>query len=152
MGDTCPSYVGSWFPDLGLNLHSFHWKHGVVTTGSPGKSLIPAHFKTCLLAAVLLDWLSTTCNWKNTWLFPAIFFQLLVLSQSKENVNLVSCQLCWCLKVNWNRWTLQVPWPLGFQPCVSISQNSPGRVFVKHGDSASFYLIAFQGTSWWSSG
>ena len=31
-------YVGSWFPDQGSNTKLMHWKHGVLTTGLPGKS------------------------------------------------------------------------------------------------------------------
>ena len=34
----------SWFPDQGSNPHPLHWKHGVLTTGPPGKSPI-FHFK-----------------------------------------------------------------------------------------------------------
>ena len=30
-------HVGSQFPDQGLNLCPLHWKHGVLTTGLPGK-------------------------------------------------------------------------------------------------------------------
>ena len=32
-------HVGSWFPNGGSNLHPLQWKHGVLTTGPPGKSL-----------------------------------------------------------------------------------------------------------------
>ena len=32
-------HVGSQFPDQGLNLSSLQWKLGVLTTGSPKKSL-----------------------------------------------------------------------------------------------------------------
>ena len=31
-------HVGSQFPDKGLSLCPLHWKHGVLTTGPPGKS------------------------------------------------------------------------------------------------------------------
>ena len=34
----------SWFPDQGSNPHPLHWKHGVLTTGPPGKFPI-FHFK-----------------------------------------------------------------------------------------------------------
>ena len=30
---------GIWFPDQGLDLGPLHWEHGVLATGSPGKSL-----------------------------------------------------------------------------------------------------------------
>ena len=33
-------HVGSLFPDHGWNLCSLHWKHEVLTTGLPEKSLI----------------------------------------------------------------------------------------------------------------
>lgn len=33
-------HVGSSFPNQGLSLCRLHWKHGVVTTGAPGKSLV----------------------------------------------------------------------------------------------------------------
>ena len=29
---------GSYFPNQGSNLHPLHWKHGLLTTGLPGKS------------------------------------------------------------------------------------------------------------------
>ena len=32
-------HVGSWFPNWGSNLRPLQWKHGVLTTGPPGKSL-----------------------------------------------------------------------------------------------------------------
>ena len=32
-------HVGPYFPNQGLNLHPVHWKHRVLTTGPPGKSL-----------------------------------------------------------------------------------------------------------------
>ena len=32
-------HVGSQFPDQGSNLRPLQWKHGVLTTGPPGKSL-----------------------------------------------------------------------------------------------------------------
>ena len=28
------------FPNQGSNLHPLHWRHGVLTTGSPGKCLL----------------------------------------------------------------------------------------------------------------
>ena len=31
-------HVGSQFPDQGQNLYPLHWKHGVLTSGPPGKS------------------------------------------------------------------------------------------------------------------
>ena len=31
--------VGSWFPDQGLNPCPLPWRHGVPTTGPPGKAL-----------------------------------------------------------------------------------------------------------------
>ena len=31
--------VGSWFHNQGPNLSPLHWRHGVLTTGQPGKSL-----------------------------------------------------------------------------------------------------------------
>ena len=34
-------HVGSYFPDQGLNPRPLHWKHGVLTTGPPGKSQTP---------------------------------------------------------------------------------------------------------------
>ena len=33
-------HMGSWFPDQGSNLCPPYWKHGVLTTGPPGKSQI----------------------------------------------------------------------------------------------------------------
>ena len=33
-------HLGSQFPNQGLNSHPPHWKHGVLTTGPPGKSRI----------------------------------------------------------------------------------------------------------------
>ena len=33
-------HVGSQFPNLGLNPRPMQWKHGVLTTGPPGKSQI----------------------------------------------------------------------------------------------------------------
>ena len=32
-------HVGSYFPDQGLNLYPLQWKHRILTTGLPGKSL-----------------------------------------------------------------------------------------------------------------
>ena len=33
-------HVGYYFPDQGLNLHPLQQKHGILTTGPPGKYLI----------------------------------------------------------------------------------------------------------------
>ena len=38
-------HVRSQFPDQGSHLYSLIWKHGVLTTGLPGKSLIQAFRK-----------------------------------------------------------------------------------------------------------
>ena len=32
-------HVGSYFPNQGLDPHHLHWKHGILTTGLPVKSL-----------------------------------------------------------------------------------------------------------------
>ena len=37
--------VGSKFPNQGLNTYPLHWKHGVLTTGLPGKSPFFSFFK-----------------------------------------------------------------------------------------------------------
>ena len=59
-------HAGSQFPNQGLNLRPLHWKHGALTTGLPGKSLIVVftcitimteeieHLFMCLLAFVYL--------------------------------------------------------------------------------------------------
>ena len=39
------SQVGSWVPDQGSKLHQPRWKHGALTTGSPGKSPRPIFFR-----------------------------------------------------------------------------------------------------------
>ena len=39
------SQVGSWFPDQGSKLYHPRWKHGALTTGSPGKSPDPIFFR-----------------------------------------------------------------------------------------------------------
>ena len=45
-------HAGSWFLDQGSSTRSLQWKHGVLTTGLPGKSLsAPRDFK------FLRDWL-----------------------------------------------------------------------------------------------
>ena len=45
-------YVGSWFPDQGSNPKLMHWKHGILTTGPPGKSP---------LRLTLLDYFQGSC-------------------------------------------------------------------------------------------
>ena len=37
----CHVACGSWFSDQGLNQGPWQWKHKVLTTGLPGKSLSP---------------------------------------------------------------------------------------------------------------
>ena len=37
--DSLVAACGIWFPDQGLNLGPLRWEHGVLDTGSPGKSL-----------------------------------------------------------------------------------------------------------------
>ena len=44
--------VGSSFPDQGLNPCALHWKHGVLTSGMPGRSALP--LKSHLLSATPL--------------------------------------------------------------------------------------------------
>ena len=38
-GLLCSVACGSLFPNQGLNPHPLHWKHGILTTGLPGRSL-----------------------------------------------------------------------------------------------------------------
>ena len=50
--------MGPYFPNQGLNLHPLHWKHGVLTTGLPGKSLplfFQSHLGYLFLLGVFLD-------------------------------------------------------------------------------------------------
>ena len=42
--DLTTQHVGSQFPNQGLNSLSWQWKHGVLTTGPPGKSLYCFNF------------------------------------------------------------------------------------------------------------
>ena len=91
--------VGSWqsvvpfsfvlealFPDQGLNLRPLHWKHGVLTTGPPGKT--PSHLNTMVSAPYLLPHL--------VFLFPLLSHtahgaqignQNYVYSQSKNKIS-----------------------------------------------------------------
>ena len=83
-GGHVPKLCGILVPWPGIEpafLSLEAWSHNCWITR---ESLIPAHFKNCLLAAVHLDWLSTTCNWKNTWLFLAIFFNFYFFLRVKK--------------------------------------------------------------------
>ena len=50
-------FVGPYFPKQRSDQFSVHWKHGVLTTGLPGKSL-----KVCNLNCLLLLILMTLFN------------------------------------------------------------------------------------------
>ena len=45
--------MGSEFPDQGLNLCLLHWKHRVLSTGPPGKSLVVFFYNTYLFIWLL---------------------------------------------------------------------------------------------------
>ena len=55
--------VGSSFPDQGLNPCALHWKHGVLTSGMPGRSALPLkshlHYRFALATASCFHGLCT---------------------------------------------------------------------------------------------
>ena len=50
-------HAGSWFSDQGLNPCPLQWKHGVLTTGPPHKSLSFRGFFVCRFLKIVYFWL-----------------------------------------------------------------------------------------------
>ena len=67
-------HVGSWFPDQESNPHALHWKHRVLSTGWPDKSLILSLFDTLtrrLMAAIVMS-VSTSFDWSKQAILPCV--------------------------------------------------------------------------------
>ena len=61
--------MGSYFPDQGLNPHPLLWKHGVLTTGPPGKFYVCVYICLVSCQAPLSMGFSRKEYWSG-WPFP----------------------------------------------------------------------------------
>ena len=66
-------HVGSQFPDQGSNLHPLHWKHGILISGPPGKSL-PCPPSSCTGCASDVYSSSFYTLWQLSSLFPSSLY------------------------------------------------------------------------------
>ena len=98
---------GILFPDQERNLGPLHWEHGVLATGSPGKSLWPSFLMVGLSNLLLSQWwLLTPC--KASLAFSSLKIIIgLIVELMKVKVKSLSC--VWFSATPWTPWT---PWNL----------------------------------------